>query len=62
MTMFSNYPDILTVKQVGELLNIGRNGAYELIRTGKVHSVKIGRQIRISKDSLIEFVNSAKQF
>ena len=53
--MFNSYPDILTVKQVGEMLNIGRNNAYELVRSGEIKSVTIGRQIRIPKDNVIAY-------
>ena len=55
--MFSNMPDVLTVKQVAEMLRIGRNTAYELVRSGEIKSVFIGRQIRVPKTSVIEFVN-----
>jgi len=41
MAVFNNYPDILTVKQVGEMLRIGRNNAYELVRSGKIKSLII---------------------
>ena len=58
--MFNTYPDILTVKQVGEMLNIGRNNAYELIHSGKIKSVIIGRQIRIPKDNVISFIEKDK--
>ena len=58
--MFRNYPDILTVKQVCEMLNIGRNNAYELVRSGAIKSVTIGRRIRIPKENIIRFVESDK--
>ena len=38
------------------LLGIGRNTAYELIRSGQIRSVRIGRQIRIPRDALLEFL------
>ena len=56
MRMFRDYPDVLTVKQVCEMLNIGRNNAYELVRSGAIKSVTIGRQIRIPKDNVIHFI------
>ena len=60
MLMFKDYPDILTVKQVCEMLNIGRNNAYELVRCGEIKSVTIGRQIRIPKDNVIRFIEKDK--
>ena len=60
MLMFSNYPDILTVKQVCEMLKIGRNNAYALIRSNQIKSITIGRQIRIPKDNIVDFIQKDK--
>ena len=46
----------LTVPQMAKELNISRNTAYELIRSGQIRSVRIGRQIRIPRDALLEFL------
>ena len=54
--MFNAYPDAVTVKQICEMLNIGRNNAYELVRTGEIKSIAIGRQIRIPKENVISFI------
>ena len=60
--MFNNYPDVVTVQDLCKMLNIGRNNAYELIRCGEIKSIKIGRQIRISKESIIEFIFKNEKF
>jgi excisionase family DNA binding protein len=60
MTMFSNYPDVLDIKQVCEMLNIGRNNAYIMIKNNVITSVRIGRKIRVSKESLVDFINKNK--
>ncbi|MCI9467829.1 MAG: helix-turn-helix domain-containing protein [Oscillospiraceae bacterium] len=55
---YQNYDDLplcLSVKQVAEVLGIGRNTAYDLVRSGQIQSVRTGRQIRISKDAMISF-------
>ena len=49
-------PMTLRVKDLMPLLSIGRNTAYELIRSGQIRSVRIGRQIRIPRDALLEFL------
>jgi excisionase family DNA binding protein len=59
--MFNEYPDILNVRQLAEALKIGRNNAYELVRSGKIKSVVIGRQIRIPKDSVVDFLTKDKR-
>lgn len=49
-------PMTLRVEDLIPLLGIGRNTAYELIRSGQIRSVRIGRQIRIPRDALLEFL------
>lgn len=51
--MFESYPDMLTVEQLAQALNIGRTLAYRLVRAGKVHSVRLGAAIRIPKAALV---------
>ena len=55
-TDYGQMPVILTPPQLAEILGIGRNAAYELVRCGKIRSVRIGRQIRIPREALIEFL------
>ena len=49
-------PMILRVEDLMHILGIGRNTAYELIRSGQIRSVRIGRQIRIPREALLEFL------
>ena len=56
MRMFENYPDVVTVKELCQMLKIGRNTAYLLLQTNQILSIQIGRQHRISKESVKIFV------
>lgn len=49
-------PVTLRVADLMPLLGIGRNTAYELIHSGQIRSVRIGRQIRIPREALLEFL------
>ena len=49
-------PMTLRVEDLMPLLGIGRNTAYQLIRSGQIRSVRIGRQIRIPRDALLDFL------
>ena len=49
-------PVTLRVEGLMPILGIGRNTAYELIRSGQIRSIRIGRQIRIPRDALLEFL------
>ena len=43
------------------ILDIGRNTAYELVRTKQIRSVKVGRQLRIPKQCLIDYLTATTQ-
>lgn len=51
-------PLVLTVTNLAQSLGVGRNTAYDLVRSGKVRSIRIGRQLRIPRDALLEFLSS----
>jgi len=53
---YDELPLVLSVPQVAEILEIGRNTAYDLVRCGEIRSIRIGRQIKIPKDALIELL------
>ena len=53
---YGDIPLIMTVEDLMPILLIGRNTAYELVRSGEIKSIRVGRQIRITRDALIEFL------
>ena len=50
-------PLALRVEDLMPVLAIGRNTAYELVRSGQIRSIRIGRQLRIPRDAVVEFLN-----
>ena len=54
--MFEMFPDILTVDQLCEAFQIGKNTAYELLNSGQIKAIKMGNIWKISKRSLIDYV------
>ncbi|WP_433462703.1 helix-turn-helix domain-containing protein [Spirillospora sp. CA-128828] len=50
-----------TVEQAAEILNIGRDKVYFLIRTGQLRSIKIGKLRRVTDRHLAEFVTSLEE-
>ncbi|WP_225992980.1 helix-turn-helix domain-containing protein [Actinomadura rudentiformis] len=50
-----------TVEQVAEILQIGRDKIYFLLRTGQLRSIKIGKLRRITDQQLAEFVASLEK-
>ena len=55
--MFEKYADVVTVKELCQMLKIGRNTAYDLIHSGEIETVKVKSQIRITKVSVISFLS-----
>lgn len=58
---FDDLPLTLKVEDLMLILGIGRNTAYELVRSGQIRNIKINRQIRIPKDALIEYLTDNLQ-
>ena len=54
--MFNSYPDVLSVKQLCEILDIGKNTAYRLLQSGEIKSIKIGKVYKIPKKCLKEYI------
>lgn len=55
---FDELPLLLRVEDLMPILSVGRNTAYELVRTEQIFSIRIGRQLRIPKQSVMDFINS----
>ena len=47
--MFTAYPDIVNIIQLNEMLGIGINLAYKLVRNKTIPSLKVGREYKILK-------------
>lgn len=55
-TMFSEYPDVVKVDDLMDMLHVGRNKAYELLNTNEIQSIRIGSKHIIPKYRVIEFI------
>jgi len=58
LSMFKDEPEVLTVSETAKLLRTGKNKTYEVIRSGRLQSIKIGGKILVPKMRLIEFLIS----
>ena len=56
MTMLNKYNDILTVEELCEVLRIGKNTAYKLLKSGEIKSIKIGKVYKIPKKSVKKYL------
>lgn len=50
-------PLILRIEDLMEVLDIGKNTAYELVRSGQVQSIRVGSKIRIPKHAVLKFLS-----
>lgn len=54
--MFETYDDILTIEDLADALKIGNCKAYQIVRSGKINAYKEGKDWKIPKQALVEYV------
>ena len=59
--MLKEYPDIMTVEQMCEVLGISTKTGYRLLREKKICCLKVGRAYRIPKAHLFTYYVSAEK-
>lgn len=63
LIVFKDYPDVLTVKQVAEILNVSTRKVYDLINCHELAILPgIQKPKRIPKKFLEEYINSARNY
>lgn len=55
--MFESYDDILTIADVAEILKTGTTQIYKIVRSGDLKAYKEGKNWKIAKPALIEYVS-----
>ena len=56
--MFTEYPDLVDVVQLKEMLNIGITLAYRLVKDKTMQALKVGRAYRIPKRNVIYYLTN----
>ena len=54
--MFKDYPDVVSVDILQEMLGICRKNAYLLVKQNKIHSARVGRSYKIPKLCVVEYL------
>lgn len=57
--IFKEFPDVITVDDLQKMLGIGRNSAYEILKSGVIKTIKVGKKYIIPKQSVINFIKAA---
>lgn len=55
--IFTEYPDIVSRKDMQNMLGIGNNTAFNLLNSGEINSIRIGNTHKIPKINIIAFLN-----
>ena len=55
---FEQLPLVLSVPKVARVLNLGRDTTYGLVRSGRIRSVRVGRQYRVPKAAVMEYLSA----
>lgn len=59
--IFKEYPDCVGVHDLQKMLGIKRTKTYELLKTGVIKSIKIGKDYKISKLNVIAYLYGGSQ-
>lgn len=58
---FDELPALLTVADLMDFLQISRNKAYSLARAGSLRVLRVSGQIRIEKQSLLDYLKTLEK-
>ena len=53
---FDDYPDVVSVEEIQQMLRIGKNAVYTLLKDGVIKSVKVGKRYIVPKKHVVEFL------
>ena len=51
-----DYPDVVSVEEIQQMLRIGKNAVYTLLKDGVIKSVKVGKRYIVPKKYVVEFL------
>lgn len=54
--MLNNTKDVLTLKELQELLHIGKNTALKLVQSGDIEAFRVRKQWRVVKESVVKYI------
>ena len=54
--MLNNTKDIQTLKELQELLHIGKNTALRMVQNGEIEAFRVGKQWRIVREDIIRYL------
>ena len=58
--VFDSYPDVVSVEEIQQMLRIGKNAVYTLLKDGEIKSIKVGKRYIVPKKYVIRI--AAKRY
>ncbi len=55
--MLEEYDALLSIQDIRQILNVGRNSVYELLKSGEIPAFRIGKSWKIPKDAVIYYIS-----
>ncbi len=55
-SLFREYPDVVTIKDICRMLNIETKKAYKLVNNGELPPIPCGKTIIVAKATVINYV------
>ena len=49
---------LLKIEEIQDILHIGRNKTYELLKSGEINGFKIGREWKATAESVEEYIDA----
>lgn len=56
--MFKEYPDVVSITQLSQMLCISEKTAYRLLKDNQIEHFKIGRTYRIPKLNVLSYMSA----
>ena len=60
VSILDKYQDILIFDELVEILGVGENTTYDLLKNNKIYSKKIGKEYKIPKICVIDYIYNRK--
>jgi excisionase family DNA binding protein len=60
-SMLKGCPDVLDVRKVSEVLSVSTKTVYKHINEGSLHAVRVGREFRVPKVYLVDYLRGEKE-
>lgn len=54
--MLKGYPDVMNINEMCDILGVSTKTGYQLLKSGKIMCLKVGRSYRIPKAHLLSYL------